>query len=164
MLEYLKAKEGFLSQLLKHLRTSAIMDLVLKLVTCVENRSSRIDIAQVTNKLYLVAWVLRFIISTNAYLFVFPLLLQWLCSEHFVESLIGLLSGNTEPDLHGNVAQLLCDLLRLLRDVYAQSVANENGADQSNEPIEVDPILSSLESYGTCLAVFVAAVFLCFWL
>jgi len=47
MLEYLKTKEGFLSQLLKHLRTSAIMDLVLKFVTCVENKSSRLDIAQV---------------------------------------------------------------------------------------------------------------------
>ena len=47
MLEYLKTKEGFLSQLLKHLRTSAIMDLVLKLVTCVENKNSRLEIAQV---------------------------------------------------------------------------------------------------------------------
>ena len=47
MLEYLKAKEGFLPRLLTHLRTSAIMDLVLKLVTCVENRSSRLEIAQV---------------------------------------------------------------------------------------------------------------------
>jgi len=47
MPEYLKTKEGFLSQLLKHLRTSAIMDLVLKFVTCVENKSSRLDIAQV---------------------------------------------------------------------------------------------------------------------
>lgn len=47
MLEYLKKKEGFLSQLLKHLRTSAIMDLVLKLVTCVENKNSRLEIAHV---------------------------------------------------------------------------------------------------------------------
>lgn len=49
MLEYLKTKEGFLTQILKHLRTSAIMDLVLKLVTCVENRQSRLEIAQVSN-------------------------------------------------------------------------------------------------------------------
>ena len=47
MLEYLKTKEGFLPQLLKHLGTSAIMDLVLKLVTCVENKNSRLEIAQV---------------------------------------------------------------------------------------------------------------------
>lgn len=52
MLEYLKTKEGFLSQLLKHLRTSAIMDLVLKLVTCVENKNSRLEIAHV-KRLYL---------------------------------------------------------------------------------------------------------------
>lgn len=47
MLEYLKNKEGFLSQLLKHLQTSAIMDLLLKLVTCVENRTSKLEISQV---------------------------------------------------------------------------------------------------------------------
>ena len=47
MLEYLKTKVGFLPQLLKHLGTSAIMDLVLKLVTCVENKNSRLEIAQV---------------------------------------------------------------------------------------------------------------------
>ncbi len=50
MLEYLKKKEGFLSQLLKHLRTSAIMDLVLKLVTCVENKNSRLEIAHVKRR------------------------------------------------------------------------------------------------------------------
>ena len=47
MLEYLKIKEGFMSQLILHLRTSAIMDLIVKLVTCVENKNSRLDIAQV---------------------------------------------------------------------------------------------------------------------
>ena len=47
MVEYLKIKEGFISQLLYHLRTSAIMDLIVKLVTCVENKNSRLEIAQV---------------------------------------------------------------------------------------------------------------------
>ncbi|EFX89814.1 hypothetical protein DAPPUDRAFT_310134 [Daphnia pulex] len=118
MLEYLKKKEGFLSQLLKHLRTSAIMDLVLKLVTCVENKNSRLEIA------------------------------HWLCSEHFVENLLGLLSGKTEADLHGNAAQLLCDLLRLLRDMHAQNVANEISMEHTHqgESVECDPILGALES------------------
>ena len=47
MIEYLRTKEGFLLQLLKHLKTSAIMDLILKLVTSVENRNLRVDISQV---------------------------------------------------------------------------------------------------------------------
>lgn len=58
MIEYLKAKEGFLSQLLKHLRTSAIMDLILKLVTCVENKNTRIEISQVTLIFYLTTHML----------------------------------------------------------------------------------------------------------
>ena len=74
---------------------------------------------------------------------------QWLCSEHFVENLIGLLSGSSDTELHGNAAQLTCDLLRLLRDMHAQNVANDIGMEQStpssNESIE-DPILSTLES------------------
>lgn len=75
-----------------------------------------------------------------------------MCSEHFVESLLALLHGGTESDLHGNVAQLLCDLLRLLRDMYAQNVANDMNmehinSNQSSETAELDPILCSLESY-----------------
>ena len=53
MLEYLKNKEGFMSQLIHHLRTSAIMDLIVKLVTCVENKNSRLEIAQVINPIFL---------------------------------------------------------------------------------------------------------------
>lgn len=62
--------------------------------------------------------------------------------------MIGLLSGRAEAELHGNAAQLLCDLLRLLRDMHAQNVANEMSMEQTqqSEPIEVDPILCALES------------------
>jgi len=122
MLEYLKNKEGFLSQLLKHLQTSAIMDLLLKLVTCVENRSSKIEIA------------------------------QWLCAERFIERLIGLFGTGSETALHGNAAQLLCDLLRLLRDVNAHShalSAHEMNTDSGQSDLDTDPIVSTLEAKST---------------
>jgi len=120
MLEYLKIKEGFMSQLIQHLRTSAIMDLIVKLVTCVENKNSRLEIA------------------------------QWLCSEHIVERMMGLLSTSKDSDVHVNVATLLCDLLRLLRDMHAQNLANDVNMDNgSSEPTEVDPILCCLESKCT---------------
>lgn len=120
MLEYLKNKEGFMSQLIHHLRTSAIMDLIVKLVTCVENKNSRLEIA------------------------------QWLCSENVVERVIGLLSTSKDSDVHANVATLLCDLLRLLRDMHAQNLANDVNMDNgSSEPTEVDPILCCLESKCT---------------
>lgn len=65
-----------------------------------------------------------------------------------MENLIDLLSEKTEADLHGNAAQLLCDLLRLLRDMHAQNVANEMSTEQTHlgEVVEIDPILCALES------------------
>lgn len=141
MLQYLKPKEGFLSQLLKHLGTSAIMDLVLKLVTCVENKNSRLEIAQVKKA----SWFSNPLLLNS---FLSSRVAQWLYSEHFVENLLGLLSEKTETDLHGNAAQLLCDLLRLLRDMHAQNLANEMSTEQTHqgETVEVDPILCALES------------------
>lgn len=125
MLEYLKNKEGFLSQLLKHLQTSAIMDLLLKLVTCVENRTSKLEIS------------------------------QWLCSERLVERLVGLFGVGSEPALHGNAAQLLCDLLRLLRDVHAQNSHLLPSLHETSPEVgvgdqpDVDPIVSVLEAKST---------------
>ena len=41
MVEFLKAKEDFVGQLLHHLGTSAIMDLLLRLITCIESTECR---------------------------------------------------------------------------------------------------------------------------
>ena len=41
MLDYLKGKEDFLGQLLHHIGTSAIMDLLLRLITCIEAQDTR---------------------------------------------------------------------------------------------------------------------------
>ena len=60
---------------------------------------------------------------------------------------MGLLSTSKDTDIHGNVATLLCDLLRLLREMHAQNLANDVNMDNANaEPTEVDPILCCLES------------------
>lgn len=65
-----------------------------------------------------------------------------------MENLLGILSGRSEPDLHGNTAQLLCDLLRLLRDMHAQNATIEFNMEhtQQGETSENDPILCALES------------------
>lgn len=117
------------------------MDLVLKLVTCVENKNSRLEIAQVKKA----SWFSNPLLLKS---FLSSRVAQWLYSEHFVENLLGLLSEKTETDLHGNAAQLLCDLLRLLRDMHAQNLANEMSTEQTHqgETVEVDPILCALES------------------
>lgn len=49
VLDFLKAKENFITQLLNHLGTSAIMDLTLKLMTQVEGVEMRQNILNVSS-------------------------------------------------------------------------------------------------------------------
>ena len=50
VLDFLKAKENFIALLLKHLDTSAIMDLLLKLMTQVEGIETRQNILNVSTR------------------------------------------------------------------------------------------------------------------
>ena len=47
MLEYLKSKEDFVDLIVKHLGTSAVMDLLLRLITSVESPQLRQDLLEV---------------------------------------------------------------------------------------------------------------------
>ena len=72
--------------------------------------------------------------------------------ERFIERLIGLFGTGSETALHGNAAQLLCDLLRLLRDVNAHShvlSAHEMNTDSGQSDLDTDPIVSTLEAKST---------------
>nr|XP_022915839.1 serine/threonine-protein phosphatase 6 regulatory subunit 3 isoform X1 [Onthophagus taurus] len=86
VLDFLKAKENFITLLLNHLGTSAIMDLTLKLMTQVEGVEMRQNI------------------------------LNWLDSQQIVQSLVGLLDPKVDKERHYNVAQLLCDFVKTARD------------------------------------------------
>lgn len=48
MLEYLKSKEDFVDLIVKHLGTSAVMDLLLRLITSVESPQLRQDLLEVS--------------------------------------------------------------------------------------------------------------------
>nr|XP_002131688.1 serine/threonine-protein phosphatase 6 regulatory subunit 3 isoform X1 [Ciona intestinalis] len=85
-LDYIKSRPDFLGTVLKHLGTSAIMDLLLRLVTCVEAVDLR---AQV---------------------------LSWLNEKNLVERLISLIDPSQDEDFHCNSAQSLCDIIRLSRE------------------------------------------------
>lgn len=52
MLEYLKSKEDFVNAIVKHLGTSAVMDLLLRLITSVESPQLRQDLLEVKPTLY----------------------------------------------------------------------------------------------------------------
>ncbi|XP_025163428.1 serine/threonine-protein phosphatase 6 regulatory subunit 3 isoform X1 [Harpegnathos saltator] len=91
VLEFLKSRQKCVDLLLRHLETSAIMDLVLKLVTQVEGSDMRQNI------------------------------LNWLDSQHLVQRLVKLLAPTSEPAKHANAAQLLCDMVMAARDTQRTS-------------------------------------------
>ncbi|BET00417.1 SIT4 phosphatase-associated protein [Nesidiocoris tenuis] len=86
VLDFLKSKEDSLKLLLKHLGTSAIMDLTLKLITQVEGKE----------------------MQQNLY--------DWLESEHLVDRIIELFHHDVESDRHDNAAQLLSDTIKQFQD------------------------------------------------
>ncbi|KAJ8985553.1 hypothetical protein NQ317_019937 [Molorchus minor] len=109
VLDFLKAKDTFISLLLKHLGTSAIMDFVLKLMTQIEGAEMR----------------------QNS--------LNWLDSQRIMQSLVSLLNPKIDKERHYNVAQLLCDFIRVARDNLRNST----------ERADPDPLLNTLESPET---------------
>ncbi|XP_076263224.1 phosphatase 6 regulatory subunit 1-like protein fmt isoform X2 [Rhynchophorus ferrugineus] len=86
VLDFLKARDTFLPLLIKHLGTSAIMDLMLKLMTQVEGPEMRQNI------------------------------LNWLDSQEIIQKLVSLLNPQVEKERHDNVAQLFCDFIRIARE------------------------------------------------
>ncbi|XP_011313946.1 serine/threonine-protein phosphatase 6 regulatory subunit 3 isoform X2 [Fopius arisanus] len=86
VLEFLKSRQQCVDRLLQHLETSAIMDLVLKLVTKVEGTDMRQNI------------------------------LNWLDSQHLIQQLIKILSPTMDSSRHGNASQLLCDIIKSARE------------------------------------------------
>ncbi|XP_043504075.1 serine/threonine-protein phosphatase 6 regulatory subunit 3 isoform X3 [Polistes fuscatus] len=86
VIEFLQGQQNCVDLLLQHLETSAIMDLILKLVTQVEGGHLRQNI------------------------------LNWLDSQQLVQRLIKLLSPTSEPTKHANASQLLCDMVIVARE------------------------------------------------
>ncbi|XP_069124797.1 serine/threonine-protein phosphatase 6 regulatory subunit 3-B-like isoform X2 [Argopecten irradians] len=88
--EFLKSRDDFIGTLLKHIGTSAIMDLLLRLLTCVESPEIRRAV------------------------------IEWLNENQIVEKLVGCFKTSTDEDVHCNAAQSLCDIVRLGREQLSQ--------------------------------------------
>uniref|UniRef100_A0A0A9XKM4 Serine/threonine-protein phosphatase 6 regulatory subunit 3 n=2 Tax=Lygus hesperus TaxID=30085 RepID=A0A0A9XKM4_LYGHE len=86
VIDFLKSRENSLKLLLKHLGTSAIMDLTLKLITQVEGDAMQQN------------------------------LVDWLESEELIQSIIELFHPRIDSDRQSNAAQLLCDSIRKFRE------------------------------------------------
>lgn len=64
-------------------------------------------------------------------------MLQWLDGQELIQSLVSLLDPSIDSERHYNVAQLLCDFIKISRETVKNSI-------ERNDP---DPLLNTLESY-----------------
>ncbi|XP_021564087.1 serine/threonine-protein phosphatase 6 regulatory subunit 2 [Carlito syrichta] len=87
---FLKKKDKFISLVLKHIGTSALMDLLLRLVSCVEPAGLRQEV------------------------------LHWLNEEKIIQRLVELIHPGQDEDRQSNASQTLCDIVRLGRDQGSQ--------------------------------------------
>ncbi|XP_019861189.1 PREDICTED: serine/threonine-protein phosphatase 6 regulatory subunit 3-like [Amphimedon queenslandica] len=85
-LEYIQKIEGFVDHFLKHLGTSAIMDLLLQMIAAPEGDQGRQDVA------------------------------MWLSDEGVIEKLIDFVTTSSSVDQCVNSSQALCDILRISRE------------------------------------------------
>ncbi|XP_053175104.1 serine/threonine-protein phosphatase 6 regulatory subunit 2 isoform X1 [Scomber japonicus] len=86
VISFLRQKEGFLSLVLKHIDTSAMMDVLLRLISCVEPPPLRLET------------------------------LTWLNEEKLAQRLIELIHPERDEERQSNASQTLCDIIRLSRD------------------------------------------------
>ncbi|XP_054656096.1 serine/threonine-protein phosphatase 6 regulatory subunit 2a isoform X2 [Dunckerocampus dactyliophorus] len=94
VITFLKKKEGFIGLVLKHIDASAMMDLLLRLISCVEPAPLRQEV------------------------------LNWLNEEKLVQRLIELIHTGKDEERQSNASQTLCDIIRLSRDQANQMQEN----------------------------------------
>ncbi|XP_053518875.1 serine/threonine-protein phosphatase 6 regulatory subunit 3 isoform X9 [Artibeus jamaicensis] len=90
IVDFLKKKRDFVDLIIKHIGTSAIMDLLLRLLTCIEPPQPRQEV------------------------------LNWLNEERIIQRLVEIVHPSQEEDRHSNASQSLCEIVRLSRDQMLQ--------------------------------------------
>ncbi|XP_068953371.1 serine/threonine-protein phosphatase 6 regulatory subunit 1 isoform X6 [Petaurus breviceps papuanus] len=98
IVSFLRKKADFVPLLLCHIGTSAIMDLLLRLLTCVEQPPLRQEV------------------------------FHWLNEEKIVERLVDMIHPDQDDNQHSNASQSLCDMIRLSREqvIHVQEGAEPN--------------------------------------
>ncbi|NWI98325.1 PP6R2 phosphatase, partial [Crypturellus undulatus] len=90
VIAFLRKKDQFISLVLKHIDTSAMMDLLLRLISCVEPATLRQEV------------------------------LNWLNEAKIIQRLVELIHSSQDEDRQSNASQTLCDIIRLSRDQSTQ--------------------------------------------
>ncbi|XP_062990517.1 serine/threonine-protein phosphatase 6 regulatory subunit 2 isoform X2 [Elgaria multicarinata webbii] len=86
VISFLRKKAKFIDLVLKHIDASAMMDLLLRLVSCVEPAQLRQEV------------------------------LNWLNEAKVIQRLVGLICPSQDEERQSNASQTLCDIIRLSRD------------------------------------------------
>ncbi|XP_051543914.1 serine/threonine-protein phosphatase 6 regulatory subunit 2a isoform X1 [Myxocyprinus asiaticus] len=86
VISFLRKKHNFISLVLNHIDASAMMDLLLRLISCVEPAPLRMDV------------------------------LNWLNEERLIQRLTELMHTGRDEERQSNASQTLCDIIRLSRD------------------------------------------------
>ncbi|KAJ3612401.1 hypothetical protein NHX12_020677 [Muraenolepis orangiensis] len=94
VISFLRKKEGFIGLVLNHIDASAMMDLLLRLISCVEPAPLRQEV------------------------------LVWLNEEKLIQRLIELIYTGSDEERQSNASQTLCDIIRLSRDQANQMQEN----------------------------------------
>ncbi|XP_030588390.1 serine/threonine-protein phosphatase 6 regulatory subunit 3 isoform X4 [Archocentrus centrarchus] len=90
IVDFLRKQEDFVDLMIKHIGTSAIMDLLLRMLTCIEPQQLRQDV------------------------------LNWLNEEKVIQRLVEMIQPSQDEDRHSNASQSLCEIIRLSRDQMFQ--------------------------------------------
>ncbi|XP_071942645.1 serine/threonine-protein phosphatase 6 regulatory subunit 3-like isoform X2 [Antedon mediterranea] len=90
VVEKIKNKENCIGVFLKHFGTSAIMDLLLRLVTCIEVPELRNDF------------------------------LEWLTNQKLIQRLVDQVDPEEDDNKHSNASQAIVDIIRLTREHMSQ--------------------------------------------
>ena len=95
-LDYIQGKEDFAGLFLRHINTSAIMDILLRFLTTIDNFKMKRRV------------------------------LEWLNKIQIIEKIIELFSHEYSNEVHSNAAQILCDIIRISREQIVKVTLNEN--------------------------------------
>nr|XP_019961085.1 PREDICTED: serine/threonine-protein phosphatase 6 regulatory subunit 3-like [Paralichthys olivaceus]XP_019961086.1 PREDICTED: serine/threonine-protein phosphatase 6 regulatory subunit 3-like [Paralichthys olivaceus] len=90
IVDFLRKQDDFVDLMIKHIGTSAIMDLLLRMLTCIEPQQLRQDV------------------------------LNWLNEEKVIQRLVDMVQPSQDEDRHSNASQSLCEIIRLSRDQMFQ--------------------------------------------
>ncbi|XP_048886579.1 serine/threonine-protein phosphatase 6 regulatory subunit 3-like isoform X2 [Brienomyrus brachyistius] len=90
IVEFLRKRDDFVDLMIRHIGTSAIMDLMLRMLTCIHPEQLRQDV------------------------------LNWLNEEKVIQRLVDMVQPTLDEDKHSNASQLLCEIIHLSRDQMFQ--------------------------------------------